>query len=73
MEYMYKFEVKWYDEMDQKTLISKGLVAATTYTEAAQKLSHIFGEDLISGIVIRYLDDSENGVYVEQEEEADDE
>ena len=43
MEYLYKFEVKWYDEMDQKTLISKGLVAATTYTEAAQKLSHIFG------------------------------
>ena len=73
MEYMYKFEVKWYDEMDQKTLISRGLVAATTYTEAAQKLSHLFGEDLMSGMVIKYLNDSENGVYVEQEEEGEDE
>ena len=73
MEYLYKFEVKWYDEMDQKTLISRGIIAATTYTEAAQKLSHIFGEDLMSGMVIRYLNDSENGVYVEQEEEVEDE
>ena len=73
MEYLYKFEVKWYDEMDQKTLISRGLVAATTYTEAAQKLSHIFGEDLMSGMVIRCLSDSEEGVYVDQEEEVEDE
>lgn len=69
MEYLYKFEVKWYDEIGQKTLMSKGIVAASTYTEAAQKLSHIFGEDLISDMVIRCLNDSEEGVYVEQEEE----
>ena len=73
MEYLYKFEVKWYDEIDQKTLISRGLVAATTYAEVAQKLSHIFGEDLINGMVIRCLNDSEEGVYVEQEEKVEDE
>nr|DAJ82869.1 MAG TPA: hypothetical protein [Caudoviricetes sp.] len=69
MEYLYKFEVKWYDEIGQKTLMSKGLVAATTYTEAAQKLSHMFGEDLVNNMAIRCLSDSEGGVYVEQEEE----
>lgn len=73
MEYMYKFEVKWYDEIGQKTLMSKGIVAATTYTEAAQKLSNIFGEDLINDMAIKCLSDSEEGVYVEQEEEVEDE
>ena len=70
MEYMYKFNVKWYNEVDDNTIISSGIVAATGYHDAAQKLVSNFGEDNILDMGLTYIVDTENGINVEQEEEV---
>ena len=73
MEYMYSFEIKWFNEVDNNTIISKGIVAATGYHDAAQKLVSNFGEDNIMDMKLTYIVDTENGINVEQEEEVEDE
>ena len=70
MEYMYKFEVKWFNEVDNNIIISKGIVAAVGYHDAAQKLVSSFGEDNIMDMKLTYIVDTENGINVEQEEEV---
>lgn len=72
MEYVYNFEVRWYNEVDDNTIVSKGTVAAATYNEAAKKLVDNFGEDNIGCMTIAYVVDSEGGINVEQEEIVDD-
>lgn len=70
MEYMYSFETKWFNEVDNNIIISKGIVAATDYHNAAQKLVSNFGEDNIMDMKLTYIVDTENGINVEQEEEV---
>lgn len=71
MEYMYKFNVKWYNEADSNVTVSKGIVAATGYHNAAQKLVDNFGEDNILDMGLTYIVDSDYGINVEQEEVVD--
>lgn len=70
MEYMYKFEVKWFNEVDNNIIISQGIVAAAGYHDAAQKLVSNFGEDNMLDMSLTYIVDTENGINVEQEEEV---
>ena len=72
MEYMYSFETKWFNEVDNNTIVSKGTVAAVSYSEAAKKLVDNFGEDNIMSMNIAYIIDTENGINVEQEEVVND-
>lgn len=72
MEYMYSFEVKWFNEVDNNMIVSKGTVAATNYYDAAKKLVDNFGEDNIMYMNMTYIVDTENGINVEQEEVIDD-
>lgn len=71
MEYMYKFNVKWYNEADSNVTVSKGIVAATGYHNAAQKLVSNFGENNMLDMSLTYIVDTENGINVEQEEVVD--
>ncbi len=71
MEYMYKFNVKWYNEVDNNVIVSKGIVAATGYHDAAQKLVSNFDEDNILDMGLTYIVDTENGINVEQEDIVD--
>lgn len=71
MEYMYKFSVRWYNEVDNNVIVSQGTVAAAGYHDATQKLVSNFGEDNMLDMSLTYIVDTENGINVEQEDVVD--
>lgn len=45
---MYHYIVEFWDDDEQRTVHESGLVGATSYSEAAKRLTEYFGSDLSS-------------------------
>lgn len=55
---IFKYNVKYYDEFEDKEIELNGLVAAKTFPEATEILSIAFGEKNISKISLKWLTDN---------------
>jgi len=66
---IYGFEVKYFDEIDNKIKSSKGYTIAKSYKKATEKVSEYFGERELESVRIelwapnfgQWSDDEENG------------
>lgn len=53
---MFRFEVKWYDSIDSKMVIEKGIIAGEGYGAAADRLVKYYDRDAIVYINLYELD-----------------
>ena len=54
---MYKYNIVYFDEGEDKEIEYNGIIAAKTFSEAVERLSAEFGEKSISKISLVWLSD----------------
>lgn len=52
----YMYEILYWCPVEQAKLKERGFVQAETYSEAAQKIAHDFGEDNIVNLQINFME-----------------
>ena len=64
--YIYKFTVRFWDELDEETKTDKGIVAGTSYSDAVARVDSIYtpknGQTEIINFTIEEIDAYEKGV-----------
>ena len=64
--YIYKFTVRFWNELDEETKTDKGIVAGTSYSDAVARVDSIYthenGQTEISSLTIEDIDAYEKGV-----------
>ena len=56
---MFEYRVNWYNEFDGKEVYARGIVSGGSYTEAAQKVIHDYGESNIINLFLEAMEDTE--------------
>lgn len=52
---MFEFLIHIYDEVEHKNVNRRGIVSASSLTEATKQLSNFYGEDNLIEIKLRYI------------------
>ena len=60
----YKYEVYYYDCLDDKIRYSVGEVIGSSFEEACARVVKYFGEPAIESVSIEWIEGTECGVYV---------
>lgn len=66
--YLYKFKIYYYDEVDLKNAIARGIVAGDTYIKATEHLIDYFGEDSVISLELKCVSEMDNEPYLFRED-----
>lgn len=64
---MFSYVVTYFDEFDKKTRTEKGLLSASTYGAAADRLVKFYGKDSLITLVLTALEDILTEVEIKEE------
>ena len=59
--YFYKYKVKYYDSIDEKEKVEKGIISKSTFKEAMDSIIQYYGEDDLLDIQIKIIIDEFTG------------